>query len=402
MPEKKPRSRPRRQPSYRLHKARGCAVVTINGRNQYLGKYDSPESHEKYARLIAQWQANGGDLQGSADPQVNGRLTVAGLILKYMEHAQQYYKKYDTKHQGEVNNLRHSLRPLNLLYGRTLSQDFSPAALEAVRQSMVESGLARNTINQRVAKIKRAFRWAASKGLVPPTVYHGLGSVEGLRRGRTAARETERVKPVPEEHVDAACQHLNRHVRAMVEVQELAGMRPQDIWNLRTGDLDRSRDVWVYEPTTHKMEHLDHVRQIAIGPKAQALLAPFLKPDKPTAFVFSPKEAAEAVLADRRDKRKTPLTPSQRARSRKRNPKRRPGDQYTKNSYRSAIVRACDKADVPRWHPHQLRHNCGTKVRRLYGLDGAAAVLGHKFGTVTEIYAELDIEKAIEIMREIG
>jgi hypothetical protein len=38
-----------RQPSYRLHKARNCAVVTIDGKNQYLGPYKSIDSHEAYA-----------------------------------------------------------------------------------------------------------------------------------------------------------------------------------------------------------------------------------------------------------------------------------------------------------------------------------------------------------------
>ena len=31
-------------PKYRLYKARNCAVVTIAGRDHYLGPYDSPES----------------------------------------------------------------------------------------------------------------------------------------------------------------------------------------------------------------------------------------------------------------------------------------------------------------------------------------------------------------------
>jgi hypothetical protein len=44
MPRKTLASRPRRQPSCRLHKARNCAVVTIHGKNHYLGPYDSPES----------------------------------------------------------------------------------------------------------------------------------------------------------------------------------------------------------------------------------------------------------------------------------------------------------------------------------------------------------------------
>ena len=40
-------------PSYRFHKARNCAVVTIDGKNHYLGPDRSPESFEKYNRLIA-------------------------------------------------------------------------------------------------------------------------------------------------------------------------------------------------------------------------------------------------------------------------------------------------------------------------------------------------------------
>ena len=40
-------------PSYRLHKARNCAVVTINGRNHYSGPYGSPESYEEYNKKIA-------------------------------------------------------------------------------------------------------------------------------------------------------------------------------------------------------------------------------------------------------------------------------------------------------------------------------------------------------------
>lgn len=100
--------------------------------------------------------------------------------------------------------------------------------------------------------------------------------------------------------------------------------------------------------------------------------------------------------------RKTRRTPSEIKRKRKASPKRRPREQYTKNSYERAIARGCAKAEIPEWEPNQLRHSCGTKVRRLYGLDAAAAVLGHKLGTVSEIYAEADLRKAIDIMREIG
>ena len=171
---------------------------------------------------------------------------------------------------------------------------------------------------------------------------------------------------------------------------------------MRTADIEMGKDVWVYKPWTHKNEHHDQVRLIAIGPKAQAILKPFLKPDDPTAYVFSPKEAVAAVRARRARDRKSRRTPSQLARRPKSNPKRQPGDCYDHHVYDRAISRACKAAEVQNWHPHQLRHNCATRVRRRYGLEGAWAVLGHKIGIVTEIYAERDFQKAIEIMREIG
>ena len=42
-----------RTPKYRHQKARGLAVVTLDGQDHFLGPYDSPESWEKYHRLVA-------------------------------------------------------------------------------------------------------------------------------------------------------------------------------------------------------------------------------------------------------------------------------------------------------------------------------------------------------------
>ena len=84
--------------------------------------------------------------------------------------------------------------------------------------------------------------------------------------------------------------------------------------------------------------------------------------------------------------------------NRVRNPKRQPGEQYSVESYRQAIERACKKASVPHWHPHQLRHNAATFLRKEFGLEAARIILGHKSAAITEIYAELDREKAIEVI----
>ncbi len=193
-------TRPRRrsdQPSYRLHKARNSAVVTINGKNHYLGSYASPESHEEYARLIAEWQANGKEVAAIASPPVVEELTLNALILRYLDYAEGYYVKHG-KLTGELNNIRCSLVKPKGLYGRTPAASFGPQTLEIVQHAMIEDGLARKTINQRVSRIKRMFRWGSRKGLLPPATYHGLLAVEGLKLGRTAARGTKPVDPVPD------------------------------------------------------------------------------------------------------------------------------------------------------------------------------------------------------------
>jgi hypothetical protein len=51
--------RPRKIPSYGRHKASGQATVCINGHDVYLVKYGTPESYEKYNRLIAEYFPKG-------------------------------------------------------------------------------------------------------------------------------------------------------------------------------------------------------------------------------------------------------------------------------------------------------------------------------------------------------
>ena len=64
--------------------------------------------------------------------------------------------------------------------------------------------------------------------------------------------------------------------------------------------------------------------------------------------------------------------------------------------------RACRRAGIPAWLPRQLRHTRATLIRQSYGLEAAKAVLGHADTKITEIYAERDLELAMQIMREIG
>lgn len=76
-----------RVPCYRLHPSTGQARVTINGRDHLLGPYGSPESKEKYGRLIAEYSAaNKSKAFGK-----KAKFLIEDLLLAYLEHAKDYY-----------------------------------------------------------------------------------------------------------------------------------------------------------------------------------------------------------------------------------------------------------------------------------------------------------------------
>jgi integrase len=267
---------------------------------------------------------------------------------------------------------------------------------------MIDQRLSRGVINRRIQCVVRVFRWAASEELIPPSVPEALRTVEGLRKGFTEAREPEPVQPVPDSGIEAILPYLAPIVADMVRVQRLIGARPTEICVMRPRDVDRSGDVWSYRPAAHKNSWRGKPRTIFIGPRAQAILLPYLlRADD--AYIFSPIESEQRRRAELHARRQTPLARGNRpGTNRKANPIRKPRKRYTCRSYRRAIYRACDKAGVARWSPNQLRHRAGTEIRSRFGLEAAQCVLGHTRADVTQIYAARDQQQAAEIMREIG
>jgi integrase len=77
-------------------------------------------------------------------------------------------------------------------------------------------------------------------------------------------------------------------------------------------------------------------------------------------------------------------------------------DTYDNASYRRAIDRACKEARIPSWSPRQLRHSAATRIRKEYGLEVAQAVLGHRQLETTQVYAEINLARAVEAMERLG
>lgn len=417
-------------PKYRKHKRSGQAIVTIGGKDHYLGRYGTKASELEYDRVVSEWLAAGRTLPSSDD---SPSLTVTELCARYWRFAKGHYRKRG-KGTSELDNIRYALRPLRELYGNSDVSDFGPLALKALQVRMIETGLSRGVINSRIGKIKRVFRWAVSEELAPASLMHALSSVMGLQKGRTKAREAAPVRPVEDEVVEATIPHLPPVVADMVRFQRLTGSRPQDVCNLRPCDVDRTSDVWLYSPESHKTEHHGRSRIIAIGPKAQDVLRPYLLREA-TAYCFSPGDSERKRKEALRAKRQSKVQPSQQHRS-KRAAQRKPGSRYTTQSYLYAVTRACERAFPPPsplakrcdetiaawksrltakqlaalkawhaehgWSPNQLRHTAATEIRSKFGLEACQVVLGHANADVSQVYAERDLSKAAEIMRQVG
>jgi integrase len=86
---------------------------------------------------------------------------------------------------------------------------------------------------------------------------------------------------------------------------------------------------------------------------------------------------------------------------------RRFGSDETKREWRKRLTKK-EKAELKawykqyHWHPHQLRHNAATFLRKEFGLETARIILGHRSAAITEVYAELDQQKAMEAVVKVG
>lgn len=276
---------------------------------------------------------------------------------------------------------RAAMEPLVELYGRERAAAFTPPMLRAVREAMVEKGWVRDTVNAHVARIVRAFAWAATEVLVPAAVHAALALVQPIPAGRRDdLDEGETVEPVPADHVAAVLvgEHLHHKperravLAAAIRVHVLTGMRPGELCSLRCEAIDRTKTPWRYEIAEfNKMLHKDIKRVAFFGPEARAILSPLLGAAGPV-FVLPPARV---------NAKPCPLTPA---------------------SYREYIRAACESAGVPEWTPNRLRHNRATYVMDKFEDDkAAAAALGNTPEVARQVYAKNPGEEVARRIAEL-
>ena len=159
--------------------------------------WQSPESHEKYARLIAEWRRNARHLLPTTGRPADrldavGQRADPGVLPA----------RPDVLRQGRPAHQRAGQHPPGppvrppILTAPPPPAEFGPLALKNVRQAMIDAGRSRTSINKDVHRIRRMFRWAVEEELYPgEACTSGCGPSPGSRRAAATPGRPAPVRP---------------------------------------------------------------------------------------------------------------------------------------------------------------------------------------------------------------
>lgn len=334
-------------PNLRTHAASKRDFVIFDGVQIYLGPAGSAVSLAAYQSICANITN-----YGMAVYQPRTVWTVGELVSEYATQL----PKIHPAESKEPQMISLALRDLVANFALVDASQFSPAKFLALRQIWIDRKKAVSTVNKWHNYILNMFRWAAMTDLLPASVWHSLLTVPKLKPGRSPAKPAKKVGPVPMEHVDAVKPLVSEQVRDAIDLQLLTGMRSSEVLGMTTGQIVGN----IYRPEKHKTKWRGHVRTVPLGPKAMAIVQRRAESEQGQLF------------------------------------------RLRVDSYGEAIKRACLRAGVPHWHPHQLRHAAGTRVRDAHGLDAAQAFLGHASAKTSEIYAKIKGQIASDMAENEG
>jgi len=317
--------------------------------------------------------------------------TVHQLCEAYEQWARVYYRKPSGRQTGAIYNILESLAalrqaadpepPAGLLFrqddhsiGDLPAADFSAKLLRHVQKQMIEAGLCRITINDRIGWIKRMFEWACGpdEERLPEHMIDRLRLVKPLKPGRSAAKEREPMRSVAYEHIEMTARYADEMIATMIWVQWYTGMRPGELCIMHRATIDREsdKDIWLYRPHEHKAQHyIRRRREVAFHRKAREALELWL-----------PKITGDWIF-----------------------PGRLKDQPIRRNSYYQAIADINRRYGLQNWCPKQIRKAFATWVARELSHEDARALLDHASLSTTERhYIDPDLQRKIDAMKRLS
>lgn len=355
---------------------RGFAVVKHHGKRYFLGEWGTQESYDRFADVFR--EVSNANLLAATSVGHREPATVNELIFHFLEYARDRYVK-NGRQTSEYSLTRWIMKSLVEKYGKLVADDFTPLHLIEIRDDW-KVRYARTSVIAAMARIRQMFKFGVSRMIVKAETLTRLAAVEGVREHQGI--QSEPILPVPISVVEVTKKFVPLMVEAMIDLQRLTGMRPSEVVALHISDIEKLDDgMFVYSPRGHKTEHHGRERKVAIGPKAIEAIRKWYAE---AAVRFSASGDVDDGYLFKVEKR------------------RKKRGHCSVDWYRENIQRACRQAGVEEWAPNRLRHNAGTEVRKVFGIEVARTVLGHSSVDMTEIYAEKDLQSAIAAMAKIG
>ncbi len=283
-------------------------------------------------------------LEREAGGSVSGVLTCEALAAAYLAAARTRFSPRKSEPNNELLNCAAAFKPLLMLYADMPAEQLTPVRLRAVQLLLIQNGTnSCRTINAKIARVRRLWKWAAARMLVPPSCLEGLRAVEPVRPPQAPTHPP--VQPIPVETVEAVIPFMADRQRGtnvpgiIVSLLLLTGMRPGEACRMKGEEIDRSYNLWLYRPAEWKGTWQERERVVPLGPRTQLLLTPLLRPG--------------------------PLFCTKR------------GRQFSVDSLGQSLRRACGRAGVPNFSANRIRHTAATMADSRCDLQTASDLLGH-------------------------
>ena len=232
-----------------IHKQTGRSRVRIKGRTIWLGQAGSKQAEENYKQVLGVWGANGGKLPDdwvlnptrripSVKTDAPVVMTVGDLVMQALNSVGAGKTPKELRKISRWWRLRCVANALES-YSAMPAISFGPKALKQVADDLAgDRKRTKKVVREIISEIRRLFSDAVAVEELPAD---RLVALQALKLRDVAGKNSQRRKPVPQEDIDATCDHLPPVVADLIRFIALTGCRPSEAMKSTRQQFDTTR-----------------------------------------------------------------------------------------------------------------------------------------------------------------
>lgn len=364
----------------------GVWVQTPSGSKFYkIGRKGDPDLQRKYVLFCNEYYTRPTPIKGEP-------VMMATLFRQYLE------KRLPRLHQIDQYHVRRLLGFVAERYGMTPVTDFDSVAFRDVQDIVAKYGASRKKpwsftyCNKYMGYLRAILRWGVGRKLFSAANLLEIKAVEPIGQGdeQYDLSETTPRQDVPDWVVEKSLPYLTPMLADIVKLIRGACLRPSELCRMRVQDLMESENG-VIEIKGHKTARFKVRRFAAFTPSEMAILRRRAAGKGADEHIFSPRDAVLESWENCKvsDYRKKLLAYP---------------EEYTTHALGGLLRRCLARAKAagerfPSWTLYQLRHASVTENSRLFGVEVASYIAGHKSIKTTAIYDHKAVACAMEAAR---